>query len=89
MIQIPDNDLIQAVDIEQYVFADEVHPSRDIQNGYHINLYLRITFLENCNNFETIILQILLSACKLLLKEQKLKEEMNNNNNLKDYDWKL
>ena len=41
--------MIQAIEVEQYFFADEV-PTRDVINGHHINMYLKHSFIEDCKD---------------------------------------
>lgn len=53
MTQMPDksSDILQAMEIEQYFFADEAQSTREdphLVNGYHINFYLRDVFVRQC-----------------------------------------
>ena len=55
MTQMPDrsSDILQAMEIEQYFFADEAQSTREdphLVNGYHINFYLRDAFVRQCKS---------------------------------------
>ncbi len=48
IVQMPENEMLQALEIEQYWFADEVESEIGIENGQHINFYLKNSFIEQC-----------------------------------------
>ena len=50
IVQIPENEMLQALEIEQYWYADEVPSELGIENGHHINFYLKNSFIEQRKN---------------------------------------
>eukprot|EP00347_Sterkiella_histriomuscorum_P003386 403364498 len=50
IVQIPDNDVIQAMEVENFFFEDTIDPfikeRIPIKNGHHINFYLKDSFIE-------------------------------------------
>lgn len=45
MVQMPSNDMMQAMEIEQFFFEDEAPIESQAINGHHINIYLKNAFI--------------------------------------------
>jgi len=49
IVQMPDPsmEMLQAMEVEQYFFAEE-NDEEGLINGHHINIYLKDSFIESC-----------------------------------------
>ena len=51
IVQLPPNDMLHAIEVEQYFFSDEAPITRQVIDGYHINMYLKDAFIEDCKSW--------------------------------------
>ncbi len=48
IVQMPSNEMLQAMEIEQYFFEDDAPLHSQAINGHQINIYLKNSYIQSC-----------------------------------------